>query len=131
MAKFIYGFLHNETPDSFCGYFCKTNERSSQATRQSSDCNNLNILRYRPTNKLQRCIKYQGVRIWNCIPTNIRAFSHKKFKYSNKNFYYLRTNTVLASKIFLTQFAYSFMIKLSKCLLWSHKKFMLMTGRHF
>ena len=85
VAKFVYGSLHNKTPHSFHNYFCKTTDRSSRATRQSSDCNNLSIPRYR-TNKLQRCIRYQGVRIWNCIPTNIRAFSHKKFKYSYKNF---------------------------------------------
>ena len=85
VAKFVYGFLHNKTPNSFRKYFRKTNDRSSQDTRQSSDGKNLNILRYR-TNKLQRCIKYRGVRIWNCIPINIRAFSHKKFKYSYKNF---------------------------------------------
>ena len=81
VAKFIYGSLHNKTFNSFHKYFCKTNNRSRRATRQSSDCNNLNIPRYR-TNKLQRCIKYQVVRIWNCIPTNIRTFSLKKLKYT-------------------------------------------------
>ena len=85
IAKLVYGSLHNKTPNSFHKYFCKINDRSGRATRQSSDCNNLNIPRYR-TNKLQRCIKYQRVRIWNCIPKNIRAFSHKKFKYCYKNF---------------------------------------------
>ena len=85
LAKFVYGFLHNKTPNLFRKYFCKTNDRSRRATRQSSDCNNLTTPRYR-TNKLQRCIKYQGVRIWNCIPTNIRVFSHKKFKHTYKNF---------------------------------------------
>ena len=81
VAKFIYGSLHNKTLNSFHKYFCKTNNRSRRATRQSSDCNNLNIPRYR-TNKLQRCIQYQVVRIWNCIPTNIRTFSLKKLKYT-------------------------------------------------
>ena len=81
VAKFVYGCLHNKTPNSFRKYFCKTNDRPSRATRQSSDCNNLNIPRYH-TNKLRGCIKYQEVRIRNCITTNIRAFSHKKFKYS-------------------------------------------------
>ena len=45
VAKFVYGFLHNKTPNSFRKYFRKTNDRSSQDTRQSSDCKNLNILR--------------------------------------------------------------------------------------
>ena len=81
VAKFIYGSLHNKTLNSFHKYFCKTNNLSKRATRQSSDCNNLNIPRYR-TNKLQRCIKHQVVRIWNCIPTNFRTFSLKKLKYT-------------------------------------------------
>ena len=56
VAKFVYVFLNNKTPNSFCKYFCKTNDRSSGGTRQSTDCNNLNIPCYR-TNKLQTCIK--------------------------------------------------------------------------
>ena len=85
VAKFVYGTLNNRTPNTFRKYFCKTNDRSSRATRQSSVCNRLNIPCYR-TNKLQRCINHQGIKIWNCIPTNITAFSHKKFKPCNKNF---------------------------------------------
>ena len=41
VAKFAYGSLNNKTPNSFRNYFCKTNDRSSRATRQLSDCNNL------------------------------------------------------------------------------------------
>ena len=61
-AKFVYGSLHNKIPNSFRKYFCKTNDRSSQAMWQARDSNNSNILCYR-TNELQWCIKYQGVRI--------------------------------------------------------------------
>ena len=85
VAKFVYGSLHNKTPNSFHKYFCKINDRSGRAKRQSSDCNNLNIPRYR-TKKLQRCIKYQGVRIWNCIPTNIRHSRSKNSNIATKTF---------------------------------------------
>ena len=92
VAKFVNGSLHNKAPNSFSKYFCKTNDRSSRATRQSSNCNNLNIPRY-GTNKLQWWIKYQGVRIRNRISINIRAFSQKKnSNITTKTFYYFRTN---------------------------------------
>ena len=35
VAKFVYGSLDYKTPNSFRNYFCKTNYRSSRATRQS------------------------------------------------------------------------------------------------
>ena len=41
VAKFVYGCLHNKTPNSFHKYFSKTNDCSGRATRQSSDCNNI------------------------------------------------------------------------------------------
>ena len=108
VAKFVYGTSNNKTPNTFRKYFCITNDRSSRATRQSSDCSNLNIPCYR-SNKLQMCIKYQEVKIWNCIPTNIRAFWHKKFKSCYKNFLFsLYKYEVLTLKILFTQFAYSF-----------------------
>ena len=42
VAKFVYCSLNNKTPNLFLKYFCKTNDRLSRATRQSTDCNNLN-----------------------------------------------------------------------------------------
>ena len=66
IAKFVHCNITNKTPKSFRNYFCKTVEHSSRVTRQSSDNSNLYIPRYR-TNKLQRCIKYQGVKVWNSI----------------------------------------------------------------
>ena len=52
VAKFLYDSLNNNT----------TNDRSSRAMRQSTDCSNLNIPCYR-TNNLERCIWYQAVKI--------------------------------------------------------------------
>ena len=84
IAKFVYCYLTNKTPNSFRNYFCKTLEHSSRVTRQSSDNSNLHIPRYR-TNRLQRCIKYQGVKVWNSIPQKIRVLSYKKFNVEYKN----------------------------------------------
>ena len=85
IAKFVHCKITNKTPNSFRNYFCKTAEYSSRVTRQSSDNSNLYIPRYR-TNKLQRCIKYQGVKIWDSIPQKIRVLSYNRFKIQYKNF---------------------------------------------
>ena len=85
IAKFVHCNLTNKTLNSFRNYFCKTAEHPSRVTRQSSDNSNLYIPRYR-TNKLQRCTKYQGVKIWNSIPQKIRVLSYKRFKVQYKNF---------------------------------------------
>ena len=85
IAKFVHCNITNKTPNSFRNYFCKTAEYSSRVKKQSSDNSNLYIPRYR-TNKLQRCIKYQGVKIWNSIPQKTRVLSYDRFKIQNKSF---------------------------------------------
>jgi hypothetical protein len=70
IAKFMYKFNRLETPSAFKNYFTKTSNISNKSTRQTST-NNLYIPRYR-TNKLQRCIKYQGVKVWNSVPTELK-----------------------------------------------------------
>ena len=85
MAKFVHCNITNKTPNSFRNRFCKTAEYSSRVTRELSDNSNLYIPRYR-TNKLKRCIKYQGVKIYYSIPQKIRVISYKRFKIQYKNF---------------------------------------------
>ena len=43
LAKFAHGFLNHKTLKSFRKHCCKTNDSSNRATKQSTDCNNLNI----------------------------------------------------------------------------------------
>ena len=74
ISKFVHCNITNRTPNSFRNYFCKTVEHSSRVTRQSRDNSNLYIPRYR-TNKSQRCIECQGVKIWNSISQKIRVLS--------------------------------------------------------
>ena len=85
IAKFVHCNITNKTPNLFCNYFCKTAEYSSRVTRQSSDNSNLYIPCYQ-TNKLQRCIKYQGVKIWNSILKKLGSYLVIDLKFSKKSF---------------------------------------------
>ena len=59
--------------------------KSSFCARQPTDNTHLSIPRYRTT-KMQKCIKYQGVKVWNSIPQEIRSCSFRKFKLQYKEF---------------------------------------------
>ena len=107
VAKFVYGSLHNKTPNLFCKYFCKTNDRSSRATRQSNDCNNLNIL-------VTVLINYRGALSIKESGFGI-VFPQIKGHSRTKNLNIVKKPSIifvqiLASKILFTQFAYSFTI---------------------
>ena len=64
VAKLIYDCIRNNIPYSLSNMFIKTFQISARAARSSINTNNLYIPRYR-TNKLQRSIRYQSVKIWN------------------------------------------------------------------
>ena len=92
VARFVYGSVHNKTPNSFHKYFCKINDRWGRTTRQSSDCNNLNIplvavlINYRDALN----IKESGFEI--AFP---KILGHSRTKNSNiatKTSYYFGTN---------------------------------------
>ena len=109
-AQFVYGSLY-KTPNSFCKYFCKTNDRSSRATRQSIDCNNfcIPVPRYRNrTNKLQRCITYQESRLATAFPQILRH-SRKKIQILLQKLSIIFVQ-LLASKICLRSLHIPFMI---------------------
>ena len=61
-AKFVYSCYYNLAPIPFIDFFTKVDEVYQRATRQSVDKLSLYTPRY-PTNRLQRSIKYQGVKI--------------------------------------------------------------------
>ena len=87
VAKFVNSSSHSKTPNSFHNYFCKINDRSGRTTRQSSNCNNLNIPRYR---RGALDIKESGFGI--AFP---KILGHSRTKNSNIatiTSYYLRTN---------------------------------------
>ena len=70
-AKFMFNCNKTLTPTPFSNFFQKTNQVSNRSTRLSAEQDNLYIPRYR-NNRLQRCIKYQGVKIWNLTPKEIK-----------------------------------------------------------
>ena len=75
--------MNNTLPQSFSDFYAKVSDISGRTTRSSGNRYNLYILRYN-TNRLQRSIKYQGVKIWNSIPLKIQniPFSTKKIQNS-------------------------------------------------
>ena len=77
-AKFMNKFMHNKLPSSFSNYFMKTFNIFSRIARTSCNSNKLYIPKFSST-RLQRCIKYHGVKTWNSIPTEIRKLSFTKF----------------------------------------------------
>ena len=79
VAKFVYNCNKALKPTLFLNYFKKKHQVSIRHTRQSEDKDNLYIPKY-CSNRPQRCIKYQGVRIWNNIPSEIKRCSFNSFK---------------------------------------------------
>ena len=84
-AKFIYSCFYNLAPIPFIDFFTTVDEVSQRATRQSVDKYSLYTPCY-PTNRLQRSIKYQGVKIWNSIPNDIKSLKFQQFKSRFKTF---------------------------------------------
>ena len=71
ITKFMFNFNKKLTPTPYSNFFQKINQVSNRSTRLSAEQDNLYIPRYR-NNRLQGCIKYQGVKIWNLIPKEIK-----------------------------------------------------------
>ena len=85
-ALFVHRHFNNNLPINFQGYFTNVNTCHSIATRRQACGLNYHIPRCR-SSKLQRSIKYKGVKIWNSTPLEMRKFNLKKFKKSLKNLY--------------------------------------------
>ena len=85
IAKFMFNCNKTLTPTPFSNFFQKTNQVSNRSTRPSAEQDNLYIPRYR-NNRLQRCIKYQGVKIWNLIPKEMKKFTYNIFKNNYKKY---------------------------------------------
>ena len=72
-SKLIFNFDRCKLPNSFTKYFQKISQNHSRVTR-SSDNNMLYLPRYR-TNRLQRSLKYRGVKICNDAPFNLKKIA--------------------------------------------------------
>ena len=80
IGKFVHAHFKNNLPPAISNFFLLTSVMSQKNTRSTQPQRNcLYIPRY-TTNRLQKCIRYQGVNIWNDIPTNIQNSSFNLFK---------------------------------------------------
>ena len=67
----MYKFIHKQLPVQFDNNFNSVMAINKRSTRASQKKNQLYIPRFR-TNRLQRSIKYRGVKVWNDIPNEIK-----------------------------------------------------------
>ena len=65
-AKFMYEFIHKQLPVQFDNNFNSVMAINKRSTRASQKKNQLYIPRFR-TNRLQRSIKYRGVKLYGTI----------------------------------------------------------------
>ena len=75
-AKFMDQFLDKSFPESFEKYFTCTNFVHRHSTRTSE--HNDYFLPHFSTSRLQRSIRFSGVKIWNSIPCKFKNLSLKK-----------------------------------------------------
>ena len=85
-ALFVHRHFNKKLPTNLQNYFTNVKTCHSTATRRLACGLNYYIPRYRSL-KLQRSMKYKGVKIWNSTPLKIRKFNLKKFKKSLKDLY--------------------------------------------
>ena len=77
---FVRAHFKNKLPTSLSDYFILTSEVSQKNTRSTQPRRNcLYIPRY-ASNRMQKYIRFQGVKIWNDIPSNIQNSSYNSFK---------------------------------------------------
>ena len=85
IAKFMFNCNKTLTSTPFSNFFQKTNQVSNRSTRLLAEQDNLYIPRYR-NNRLQRRIKYEGVKIWNLTPKEIKKSTYNIFKNNYKKY---------------------------------------------
>ena len=76
-AKFMHQFSDKSFPASFEKYFTRTTFVHCHSTR-TSELNDY-FLPHFSTSRLQRSIRFSGVKIWNSIPCKFKNLSLKKF----------------------------------------------------
>ena len=73
-ALFVHRHFYKKLPTNLQNYFTNVKICHSIATRRQACSLNYYIPRYR-SSKLQRSIKYKGVKMWNSTPLEIRNFT--------------------------------------------------------
>ena len=86
IGKLIHSHLTHDLPYALSNLFTLSNSVSRKSTRSTNaHSKRLYIPRYK-TNRLQKCIKYRGSKVWNDIPTEIQNSTTKQFKGKLKKF---------------------------------------------
>ena len=79
-AKFMHQFSDKSLPASFEKYFIRITFVHCHSTRTSEQSErNDYFLPHFSTCRLQRSIRFSGVKIWNSIPCKFKNLSFKKF----------------------------------------------------
>ena len=86
VAKIVHPHFTNNLPSKLFKFFTLTKNISSRATRATESSRNTLYIPQYSTIRLQRCIKYQGVKIWNNIPREIQNSSARLFKNKYKKY---------------------------------------------
>ena len=68
-------------PKNLSNYFILTIQISEKNIRLNEKSKKTLYIPFYKTSPVQRCIKYQGVKIWNEIPIQIQNTSYSVFKY--------------------------------------------------
>ena len=84
----MFKYAHKTTPIAFSSFFTPVISIHTRTTRLASFSDNLYLPRYK-TNKMQRSFKFQGVKIWNSTPNDLRKLSFNQFKIYLFFFFYL------------------------------------------
>ena len=83
LAKLMHQYYNNSLPPCFSDFFCPLSAIHERSTTSKTN-NNLHLPKF-STCRCQQSIKYQGVKIWNSLNSELKKQSFKKFKANLKN----------------------------------------------
>ena len=87
IVKPFYECVNGLSPSYFCDYFKKLSSTHAIGTRQAT-MGNLFLQRCNTDQYDIRSIQYSGVKLWNCVPAEIRlSTSVTKFRSELKKYY--------------------------------------------
>ena len=81
----LYRFFHDDLPTTLTELFVKNSNVTNRITRFTNNCEMTLYIASYTSSKMQRSMKYQGVKIWNSIPRQIKSSSFRAFKTKYKN----------------------------------------------
>ena len=85
VAKLMHKRTRKKLPISLSTFFAPIKATHTRSTRLASFELNLCQPRYK-SQKLGKSFKYQGVKLWNSVPQDIKHLPFKQFKIKNKKY---------------------------------------------